>query len=96
MKQYLSTLTATAFAFAFLFHSVQQHEKMTQLGHRWETDRPAVEARIRDNHTNDDDGSVNESAIKANTFHIEHQYVPCLRLNNCKAKNTTWNTTPVK
>ena len=89
LSKYL--LAASSLTMAFLFHSVQDHENKTKLATRWENDRPAVEARVFDNHHNEIDDSFNEGAYKANIDHIENHYVPCLRKGQCKAKSTVWD-----
>lgn len=43
-----------------------QYEAITNLGAELETNRAAVESRVRLSQTNSDTGAVNEAAVKAN------------------------------
>ena len=52
------------------YRSPQWYDAQTNLAFRWLNERESVEARVRDNHTNDENGSVNEKAIELNLSHI--------------------------
>ncbi len=84
MNKLLSVLAVvTAFVIlpaqvgAAAYHSAQWYDAQTNIGYRWLNERAAVEARIVDNHTNDEDGISNEKAVAANIAHIE-RLVHCI------------------
>jgi uncharacterized membrane protein len=91
MKRFASLLSLFAVVSAFLilpaqagaaehnrYRSVQWYDAQTNIASRWETQRASVEARVRDNHTDDKNGAFSETAYTVNVSHIEH-LVRCIR-----------------
>ena len=80
--QFITGLSSVAFAFTAI-----SYDNVTNIAHRWNTDRPAVQARIRVNQTSF--GNFSQSGYDSNTREVQKlvNQVACSKGDETKCKS---------